>query len=359
MKRSSAFLFSLCILLAASGLMADSCRKQTAIPSPEYIQQSVPAGFPPPVYTFENNPLTKQGFELGRKLFYDGRLSKDGNFPCASCHQQFAAFANFDHNLSHGFNNAFTTRNAPALFNLAWQKEFNLDGGVNHIEVQPLGPLTAPNEMAETIENVIGKVKADPEYRKMFLAAFGTEEINSQRLLKALAQFTVSLVSAEAKYDRYKKGQETFTPYEARGYELFKAKCSHCHPEPMFTDYSYRNIGLPVYFTTIDDPGRMRITGNRGDSLKFKVPSLRNVALTEPYMHDGRFKSMESCLQHYSSGIIQNAALDPFLSDGIPLSPRDIVDITAFLRTLTDTSFTKNPLYADPENKPIISPDQH
>src|SRR4029077_2638054 len=117
----------------------------------------VPAGFPPPVYTFKNNQLTKEGFELGKKLFYDGRLSKDGNFPCASCHQQFAAFSTLEHRLSHGFNNQFSTRNAPALFNLAWQKEFHWDGGINHIEIQPLTPITASNEMAEDLKQILLK----------------------------------------------------------------------------------------------------------------------------------------------------------------------------------------------------------
>ncbi|RYF89194.1 MAG: cytochrome-c peroxidase, partial [Chitinophagaceae bacterium] len=150
---------------------------------------TVPPGFPEPVYNFSNNPLTQQGFDLGRKLFYDGRLSKDGNFPCASCHQQFAAFSTFDHDLSHGFNNQFTTRNALGLYNLVWQKEMHWDGGINNIEVQPLAPITAPNEMAEDITTVITKLNQDVEYKQMFSAALGTDEITSQRMLYALTQF--------------------------------------------------------------------------------------------------------------------------------------------------------------------------
>jgi cytochrome c peroxidase len=342
------------IFLLLAGVFAmshfiESCRKNNS--SGNFNQtplvQVIPAGFPQPHYKFENNPLTEEGFELGRKLFYDGRLSKDGNFSCASCHQQFAAFSTYDHNLSHGFNNAFTTRNAPALFNLAWQKEFMHDGGINNIEVQPLAPITAPNEMAETIDNVIGKLQADAKYREMFKAAFGDETINSQRMLKALAQFTCSIVSADSKYDRVKKGQGTFNPYEQRGYTLFQAKCASCHAEPLFTDLSYRNIGLAID-PYLKDFGRMKITNDRTDSLKFKVPSLRNVNITFPYMHDGRFASLGQCINHYRTGIIQSATLDPSLVNGIQFTNAEVVDLVEFLRSLTDSTFIKDTRFAQP-----------
>ncbi|MBS1576488.1 MAG: c-type cytochrome [Bacteroidetes bacterium] len=322
------------------------------------LKQEIPPGFPQPVYTFENNPLTEEGFILGRKLFYDGKLSKDGNFPCASCHQQYAAFATFDHPLSHGFDNRFSTRNAPAIFNEAWQKEFNLDGGVNNIEVQPLAPITAHNEMSETLENVISKISSDPSYTPLFKAAFGDNTINSQRLLKALAQFTVSLVSANSKYDKVKRGEASFLFYEQHGYELFQAHCTTCHPEPMFTDFSYRNTGLALD-TSLKDYGRMKITNDPKDSLKFKVPSLRNVAVSSPYMHDGRFWYLSQCIRHYRDGIQKSVTLDSTLRNGIQLTEREIADINSFLRTLTDSSFLKNPRYADPEQKPIFSPDVH
>lgn len=349
----------LLIVTAASGLMADSCQKKDATGSKATpLEWTVPEGFPKPVYDFAQNPLTREGFELGRKLFYDGRLSRDGNFPCASCHQQFAAFSSFDHPFSHGFDDGFSTRNAPSLFNLAWQKEFHHDGGINHLDVQPLAPLTAPNEMAETIENIIGKLKADPDYPVMFRKAFGDEQINSQRMLKALSQFMVTLVSANSKYDLYKQGKASFTPYEERGYTLFKAKCGSCHSEPLFTDLSYRNIGLPA-IPNLNDVGRMRITLDPADSLKFKVPSLRNVALSQPYMHDGRFASLEACLQHYSNGVVSSSTVDPLVKNRIPLSRTEVVDLVAFLRTLTDTTLTRAPRFADPENKSIFSPDVH
>jgi cytochrome c peroxidase len=308
----------------------------------------IPPGFPEPVYTFKNNPPTQEGFALGRKLFYDGRLSRDGNFACASCHQQFAAFATYEHRLSHGFNNQFSFRNAPGLFNLAWQKALHWDGGVNHIEVQPLAPLTDPHEMAEDIAHVILKIKPDPVYQKMFRAAFGDSLVNSQRLLKALAQFLAMMVSANAKYDQVKNGTAAFNQYEKAGYAIFQQKCASCHKEPLFTDLSYRNTGLPLD-STLRDLGRMRITGKKEDSLKFKVPSLRNLFLTFPYGHDGRFTTITDVLKHYNSGISGSPTLDPLLQNGISLTDNDKFYLIAFLGTLTDTAFVNDRRFSQPE----------
>jgi cytochrome c peroxidase len=307
----------------------------------------VPRGFPPPVYRFQNNPRTKQGFELGRKLFYEGKLSKDGNFPCSSCHQQFAAFATYEHRLSHGFNNQFSYRNAPGLFNLVWQKEMHWDGGISHIELQPLAPLLDPHEMAEDLNEVIDRLKKDHSYPALFTRAFGSPVINSQRILKALAQFTASLVSADAKYDRMKRGEIKYDQYEQTGYTIFRQKCASCHQEPLFTDFSYRNSGMELD-STLNDFGRMRITGRKEDSLKFRVPSLRNVFLTFPYGHDGRFTTISEVLEHYNSGIVQSATLDSSLRKGISISENDRFYLMRFLATLTDSNFINNPLYSDP-----------
>lgn len=330
-------------------LLVNACKKSgDGNSGPQPLEFPTPAGFPAPQYSFTGNPLTKEGFELGRKLFYDGRLSKDGNFPCASCHQQFAAFATFDHPLSHGFDNQFTLRNAPGLFNMAWMKEMHWDGGIANIEVQPLAPISAPNEMAEDINNVLSKLKADDEYIRMFTAAFGDETINSQRMLFAITQFVGSMVSADSKYDKVKQGKATFTQTEQNGYALFQSKCATCHTEPLFTDNSFRNVGLPVD-PFINDYGRMRITNKKEDSLKFKVPSLRNVAITFPYEHDGRFSSITSVLDHYSSGIQNSVTLDPLLKNKIPLSNFDKFYLLEFLKTLTDSSFINDKRFAQPE----------
>lgn len=325
----------------------NGCRKNDVAKTPTPVEFVVPANFPQPVFDFKNNPLTKEGIELGRRLFYDGILSKDGNFPCASCHQQFAGFATFDHDLSHGFDNAFTTRNAQGLANLAWQSSFHHDGGILNLETQPLAPITAPNEMAETVAGVVAKLKASDLYKKGFRDAFGDEEINSQRMLKALAQFMVVLVSANSKYDKVKRGEARFTTTEQAGYTLFQARCATCHKEPLFTDGSFRNNGIGLN-PSLNDGGRSGITRNPADSLKFKVPSLRNVALTFPYMHDGRMYTLQDVLQHYRGGIRQSPTLDPLLQFGIGMSNTDMVNIISFLRTLTDSSFVQDPRFAAP-----------
>jgi cytochrome c peroxidase len=315
---------------------------------PDYLEFKIPAGWPkPPVNIFAKNKLSEQGFQLGKKLFYDTRLSKDGsNISCANCHQQFAAFATFEHDFSHGINDQHTTRNAPALFNLAWMPRLHWDGGINHLEVQPLSPITSPTEMAETLENVLAKLKKDTVYPKLFKAAFGNEEINSQRMLKALAQFTGSIVSSNSKYDKVLRGEATFTYSEENGYNFFKSNCATCHKEPLFTDNTIRNNGLAVN-EFLKDYGKMKITNDPKDSLKFKVPSLRNVAVSFPYMHDGRLYSLGSVIEHYRNGIVtKQPTLDPLLVNRITITNAQKSELIYFLQTLTDTSMTRNPRFA-------------
>ncbi len=342
MKRwSILFIIGVCLAAGSSFIARDAAHK------PQPLAFIVPAGWPQPVYNFKENPLTREGIELGRRLFYDGRLSRDGNFPCASCHQQFAAFATFDHSFSHGFNNALTRRNAPGLFNLAWQPAFMQDGGINHLDLQPLAPLTDPNEMGEDIDHVLNKLRADKRYRALFTAAFGDATINTQRMTKALSQFLLTMVSAGSKYDKVMRGEASFNLPERLGYAIFQQKCSSCHKEPLFTDFSYRNTGMELD-TTIRDTGRMRITRHPADSLKFKVPSLRNVVLTAPYGHDGRFFSIYDVLDHYRKSVITSSTTDSLLRKGIALSNFEIGQLTAFLYTLTDSAFLKNPQLAIP-----------
>lgn len=316
---------------------------------PTPLKLEIPEGWPKPTSNiFSNNKLTEQGFQLGKKLFYDGRLSKTGEVSCASCHQQFAAFATYDHDLSHGVRNTFTSRNAPALFNLAWKTNLHWDGAVNHIEVQPLAPMTAANEMGEKLDSIIFKLKKDTSYQRMFKAAFGDPTINSQRMLKAIAQFTGSLISANSKYDKVKRGEAVFSTYEKNGYEIFKQKCASCHQEPLFTDNSFRNNGRAL--NRFFDIGRQGITQLEEDSLKFRVPSLRNAQLTFPYMHDGSIYSIPQVIEHYRSGIIvDQPTLDPLLKKRIELTLLEKNQLVYFIYTLTDSSFTKNKRFA-PEN---------
>lgn len=342
-------ILTICILLTTILLVAyglGSCRKDNPN-NLEMMEQVIPEGFPAPAYRFTDNPLSKEGFELGRKLFYDGRLSRDGNFPCASCHQQMAAFGTFEHDRSHGYNNSHTLRNAPVLFNLAWQTSFHWDGEFNSLFDEAAQPINGHTEMAESFDGVIGKLQKDPEYRKQFKKVFRSEFISPEFILKALAQFTGYMTSANSKYDRVKKGQASFTAQEQNGYLLFQAKCATCHPEPMFTDYKFHNIGLPID-PFLNDYGRMRLTDDPADSLKFKTPTLRNTYISSNFMHDGRFNTLAQCINHYRTGVQAGPTLDPLLTGGITLTNTEASELFVFLRALTDSSFIQDPRFGQP-----------
>lgn len=347
MKKSILTLSCLASLVVVVSYLTGSCRKNDTPGNLTYVQLDIPEGFPDPVYRFHDNPLSREGIELGRKLFYDGRLSIDGDHPCASCHQQIAGFGTFEHDRSHGVFHSHTLRNAPVLFNLGWQDKFHWDGEFSSLFDEAAQPINGHIEMGETFNSVIAKLQKDAEYRELFREVFRTDFISAEHVLKALAQFTGSLVSANSKYDRVKKGQEAFTVQEQNGYQLFQAKCSSCHPEPMFTDYSLRNIGLPVD-DHLNDFGKMRISNDPADSLKFKVPTLRNVYISSNYMHDGRFNTLAQCLNHYRNGVQQSATLDPLISGGIQMSDAEAINLALFLRTLTDSTFILDPRFSEP-----------
>lgn len=335
------------MLFVIEGSIAlESCKKDPFTPVPHSINFTVPPGFPAPTYSFRDNPLTEEGFLLGRKLFYDGRLSLDGNFPCSSCHQPIAAFTTFEHDRSHGYNHSHTLRNAPGLFNLAWYPVFLQDGGSNRLQTIYQNHITNPNEMAETMESVINKLKADTTYQRLFRNAFGSNQVTSGRIFSALSQFLINLVSANSKYDRVLQGTASFFPDEQNGYQVFRDKCAGCHVEPLFTDFSFRNVGLPAD-PLLNDYGRMRVTGNRADSLKFRMPSLRNLELTSYYSHDGRFSLPRHMIRHYRYGVVQSATLDPYLVNGIAMSDAEENDLVAFLRTLSDSTFLNNPRFRE------------
>lgn len=310
-----------------------------------------PKGWPKPHYDFEKNPLSEEGIQLGRKLFYDPLLSRNNTVSCASCHLSYTAFTHVDHDLSHGIEDRIGTRNSLAIMNVAWSKSFMWDGAVNHIDVQALAPITHPKEMDEKLETVVEKLTADDLYPNLFKGAFGDPDITGARLLKALAQFQLTLISANSKYDKVMRKEPgiSFTEQEQNGYSLFKTNCSSCHQEPLFTNNDFANNGLPVD-TTLNDMGRMKISLNPEDSLKFKVPTLRNIEFSFPYMHDGRFKKLPQVLNHYTKGIEKGKTLASELADGIELTPREKVDLLAFLLTLTDKEFLFNADHAFPRN---------
>lgn len=341
-KKISAITLLLSFIIALTGIIAACTKTDETVGTP--LSQEIPAGFPEPAYRFADNPLTQEGFELGRKLFYDGRLSRDGQFPCSHCHEQRAAFGTFEHDRSHGYNNSHTLRNAPPLFNLAWQKEFHWDGEYKTLLTEAKHPLNAFDEMGADIQGAVKRLESDGEIKQLFKEAFGSSWITEDRIIKAISQFTGSIVSYNSPYDKIKRGEAVFTPQEENGYQVFKTKCAGCHPEPLFTDFSYRNIGLPVD-PILNDLGRIRVTGIADDNLKFKVPSLRNVVLTSNYMHDGRFATVAQVINHYRTGVQTSSTVDPLVQNGISMTDTEAIDLSLFLKTLSDSSILTNPVY--------------
>lgn len=338
MSRKAAILFTLLIAVAVC-----------AFEAPDIALFVAPKGWPTPAYDFKANPLSKEKIALGRMLFHDPVLSRDNTISCASCHLPNTAFTHVDHDLSHGIEGRIGTRNSPALMNLAWGKSFMWDGAVNHLDVQALAPIENHAEMDESLAHVVKKLQAKPEYAAMYKAAFGSTAITGEHTLKALSQFMLTFVSADSKYDKVVRGETAFNEWESKGYALFKTNCASCHKEPLFTNDGFENNGLEVD-TTLNDFGRIRLTHRVADSLKFKVPTLRNVEVSYPYMHDGRFKNLQMVLFHYSSDIHQSPTLAAQLRNGIVLSEDDKRNLIAFLKTLTDETFLHNPAF-----QPVIT----
>lgn len=312
----------------------------------------VPSNFPALTYNIGVNPPTQKGFELGKKIFYDGRLSSDGTISCGSCHIQQNAFTHHGHTVSHGVNNAMGIRNAPAIQNMAFQAQFMWDGAADNLDFQPIIPLLSTVEMNGNLSDIMVMFKADPVYVKLFGQAFPNGEINSETMLKALSQFMVMLTSSNSRFDKYRRNEPggTLTTDELAGYALFNQKCASCHATDLFTDDTFRNNGLAVN-PLVNDTGRYQLTLLPQDYYRFRVPSLRNVEVTAPYMHDGRFGSLEAVLNHYSSGITESATLDPLLRQnatlGIPLSGNEKSQLIAFLKTLTDNQYLTDIRFSD------------
>lgn len=322
--------------VAALGLIALLCAFTGDIEKMDFV---VPKGWPQPVYDFSKNTLTVEKFKLGRKLFFDPVLSADSSTSCASCHLQFTGFTHGDHALSHGINGLKGTRNSLTIFNLAWSKSFMWDGGVANLETQPLNPITSPVEMDNTLDNIIRHLSYSAAYKARFRRAFGDTAITGQRVLKSLAQFVVMLESYNSKYDKHLRGEPggELTAQEQKGFVLFKSNCASCHAGPLFTSQLCEDNGLPPD-PELNDIGRMKITRNRNDSLKFKVPTLRNIAVSGPYMHDGRFSTLGEVLGHYAAAS-QAPSTRTRSIKAIHLSAQDQKDVIAFLQTLTDKEF--------------------
>ena len=309
-----------------------------------------PSYFPQTIYRFQQNPITKSGFELGRKLFFDPILSADNTISCGSCHIPSSAFTHHGHSVSHGINDQLGKRNSPPIMNLAWSSSFMWDGGIVDLDLQPIAPITSHIEMGDRMENVLNKLKSSNTYLSLFAAAFPGSEVSNANMLKALSQYMLMCVSIESKYDSVMRKEAAFSAVQQEGYLIFIAKCNVCHSEPLFTDNSFRNNGLPP--KRLNDEGRKMVTLRDEDRYKFKVPSLRNLKYTVPYMHDGRFYSLDAVLDHYTSKIIDAPTLDTELARdaelGIVLTPGEREKLLAFLETLNDRNFVTNTLIAEP-----------
>ncbi|MFC6998534.1 cytochrome-c peroxidase [Rufibacter roseus] len=326
--------------------------------SPTGIVPAVPANLGESVPYPERNPFTKEGILLGRKLFYDPKLSGNNQISCASCHHPDKAFSDGVRLSTAGASGKQLLRNVPALQNLGWMQGWFWDGGAKDVESLTLGPLTHPDEMDQNLRELVQELQTDRYYPTQFKAAFGSDSITSAMVARALAQFQRTLISGNSAYDRYSRSEAgaTLSSAELRGLALVRTRCAPCHSSDHFTDQSYRNNGLDNVFSEEHEAlgwGRGRITHNSEDLGKYKVPTLRNLVVTAPYMHDGRYNTLTEVLDHYQKGIAPSPTLDPALlkpdgSLGILLSERDKADIIAFLHTLTDRDFLQNAAFGPP-----------
>ena len=286
-------------------------------------------------------------FQLGRRLFYDSRLSSDGTISCGSCHQQQAAFAHASHPVSHGVEDKNGIRNSLAIQNMALRTFFFWDGGVTDLELVPLNAISNPVEMNTNMNSIVAKLQSYPEYRKRFVAAFNSDSVTSTRVLKALAAFTKQLVSVRSRYDSVMAGQATFTTMEQQGSELFSRLCVQCHAGTQFATNEFKNNGfVPINGA---DYGRELITLNRADRNTFRVPSLRNAQFTAPYMHTGEIRTLRGAIEHYRTGIATNEFTDIQLRkpEYAALTNADIDALLAYIQTLSDRQFITDPRFSE------------
>lgn len=341
-----------------------SCKKDKVAYEPTPYELEIPSHFPDMIIP-EDNPMTVEGVELGRKLFYEVKLSGDNTMSCANCHAPASAYSD-PNQFSEGIDGVEGTRNSMALVNLGWDDHFFWDGRATSLEEQILLPVEDPIEMHDTWPNVVSELSASLEYKNMFFKAFGTPGVTKERAAKAIAQFLRTMISGSSKYDVMYKYENnlplssseqaiyaTISVEEWAGYDLFKslngADCFHCHNGPLVQVKKFSNNGLDATFS---DLGRGEVTGNPTDYGKFKVPTLRNIAYSAPYMHDGRFATLDEVIEHYSSGISMSPTIDPLIEfanqGGVQLDSYEKDLLKAFLLTLSDESFINNPAFQEP-----------
>ncbi len=357
------FLF-LCLILVAG------CRKDPDIKLgdttpyqfnyPERIEKYLP-----PISVPSNNPMTVEGVELGRKLFYDTRLSADNTMSCAGCHAPDQSFSDQNKPTSVGIDGIAGRRNSMSLVNLGWMSSFFWDGRKATLEDQAFAPVNDPVELHSNWNQVVEKLQEDEEYPLLFEKIYGTSTIDSVMVANALAQFERTLISGDAPMDKFmnanraigSSGWSTADEFAAyQGFVLFideeKGDCFHCHGDnfnPLWTDNLFHNNGLDAVIT---DKGLGEFTGNPADDGKFKTPTLRNLAFTAPYMHDGRFETLDEVINHYSEGLQHSSTIDPLMKSvdegGVQLSPEEKYYLKMFLLSLSDSSFIENPAFSNP-----------
>lgn len=317
-------------------------QKASTVSTP--ITLKYPATFKEPTLPADN-ALTKERADLGEKLFHDTILSIDGTVSCAACHVEEFAFSD-DVDLSRGFEGRLGKRNSPPLFNLAWKEHFFWDGRAKTVREQVLQPIQDHLEMAANLRRVIDRLNRRKAYRDDFEKAYGPGPITSKTLALALENYLLTIVSGNSKYDQFLAGEARLTPEEEAGRQLFftppqkgGAGCFECHSGPQFSDFEYRNNGLPVVHD-LQDLGRFQVTGQKSDRLLFATPSLRNIEITSPYMHDGRFAKLEQAVAHYAGPLHGSPTLDSKLKpEGLDLDAKKQAALVAFLKTLTDPRF--------------------
>lgn len=289
------------------------------------------------VYDARVEPKYEQRFQLGRRLFYDKILSKDESISCESCHKQKYAFSDMGKVLSAGVGGRLGKRNSPALMNMAWSKSFMADGGINHLETMPLAPITDSLEMNISMLELLERLNNNDMYKGLFIKVYGEDTITDYHLFKSLAAFTGSLYSLNSKYDKHMSGEDVLSKEEQSGYSLFVTHCISCHSGRLFTNGKYLvNKSSP----SNGDVGRAKVSGDTVDKYAFKVPSLRNIALTSPYFHDGSQNDLNDVLVHYQQYFKDNGRSS--------FSDTELVQLLSFLKTLTDVSFVSNPKFSKP-----------
>jgi cytochrome c peroxidase len=352
------------LFLLGAVLIFSSCRRDKISRSVTPYKLNIPSHFPDmPIPA--DNPMTVEGVELGRKLFYDEKLSRDNTISCASCHAPEVAFTD-PNQFSEGIDGQIGTRNSMALINLGWQTSYFWDGRDETLEDQILEPVTNPIEMDQSWATTVSKLSQSIDYKNDFYTVFGVEEFDSTHVAKAIAQFLRTMISGSSKYDVMYKYQNSIpltsaeqtiwnniTVEEWAGMDIFFSlsggDCLHCHDGALAQVNTFANNGLDA---TFDDPGRMLVTGNPNHEGQFKVPTLRNIELTAPYMHDGRFSSLTEVVNHYSSGIVMSPTIDPMIEfasqGGVQLDAQEKQLLLTFLKTFTDEEFVNNPDFQDP-----------